>query len=247
MVQLEPRPQTPDTARGPSATAGRILAAAQALAFKRGFRGVTIAEIAEKASVGKGTLYLYWSTKEELFLSLLLRSFHSVVDELIDQLQGAPDLVRPTRLVPWLLGATARGPLILALQTRDIDVLGALARDVRTSQQLRKYGATALADALWPVWRRHGLVRGDVDAARQAYGLHMLTVGFVETSARTGVMQGPEHEWAKAVLVESLATLLGERPMSARAMLVAAQEGLSALNEFRASFPPAMTIPEPSQ
>jgi hypothetical protein len=38
-----------------SGTAARILAAARDLVLKRGVKGLTVAEIAEKAHVGKGT------------------------------------------------------------------------------------------------------------------------------------------------------------------------------------------------
>ena len=49
-----------------SGTAARILAAARELVLKRGVKGLTVAEIAARAHVGKGTAYLYWPTKEDL-------------------------------------------------------------------------------------------------------------------------------------------------------------------------------------
>jgi AcrR family transcriptional regulator len=44
-----------------------ILAAAMRVMAKRGYRDVTIAEIAQAAGIGKGTVYEYFSGKEELF------------------------------------------------------------------------------------------------------------------------------------------------------------------------------------
>ena len=55
--------------------AERILAVTRDLLLKRGVRGMTVAELAERAHVGKGTVYLYWDTKEELFFSVLARDF----------------------------------------------------------------------------------------------------------------------------------------------------------------------------
>src|SRR5689334_12910354 len=49
-----------------SPTAARIVDAAQDLLQRRGSKAVTIAAVAQKAHVGTGTVYLYWSSKSEL-------------------------------------------------------------------------------------------------------------------------------------------------------------------------------------
>src|ERR687891_2443007 len=86
-----------------SGTSARILAAARELVLKRGVKGLTIAEIAEKAHVGKGTAYLYWKTKDDLLLGLFTRDFLAAVDGEIDALTADPDLARPHRLCPRLV------------------------------------------------------------------------------------------------------------------------------------------------
>lgn len=50
-----------------------LLAAAQAVFFTRGLQAATMDEIAAKAEVSKGTLYLYYRSKEDLYLAVLLR------------------------------------------------------------------------------------------------------------------------------------------------------------------------------
>jgi AcrR family transcriptional regulator len=50
-----------------------LLTSASALFERHGFAGVTMAEIAREAGLAKGTVYLYFKTKEELFLALLDR------------------------------------------------------------------------------------------------------------------------------------------------------------------------------
>ena len=64
-----------------SGTAARILAAARELVLKRGVKGLTIAEIAERAHVGKGTAYLYWKTKEDLLLAVITTN-HEKTEEM---------------------------------------------------------------------------------------------------------------------------------------------------------------------
>ncbi len=51
-----------------------ILGAAEAVFFEKGLRAATLDEIAERAEVGKGTIYLYFSSKEDLYCSLMTRA-----------------------------------------------------------------------------------------------------------------------------------------------------------------------------
>src|SRR3972149_9538864 len=101
-------------ARSPEAKSARramILAAALPLLEDAELEAVVMDEVARKAGVAKGTLYLYFRTKEELFLGLLERAFEAWFDELDAQLgvgQGwiqasaLADLVTTT-LTPRLL------------------------------------------------------------------------------------------------------------------------------------------------
>lgn len=51
----------------------RILDAAYALFVASDYRDISMASIVKKAGIAKGTLFIYFSTKEELFLSLTQR------------------------------------------------------------------------------------------------------------------------------------------------------------------------------
>ncbi len=50
-----------------------ILSAAQALFFSKGLQTATMDEIAARAEVSKGTLYLYYRSKEDLYLAVHMR------------------------------------------------------------------------------------------------------------------------------------------------------------------------------
>jgi TetR/AcrR family transcriptional regulator len=52
-----------------------IIEAARHLFFEKGYRA-TMDEIAEKAELGKGTLYLYFKSKDELYVSVIIEGFH---------------------------------------------------------------------------------------------------------------------------------------------------------------------------
>lgn len=71
-----------------------ILAAARDVFAEKGLVGATVDEIAEKAEVSKGAIYLYFSSKEELYLSVMSEG----MDILIGRLVSARDISLPADL-----------------------------------------------------------------------------------------------------------------------------------------------------
>jgi AcrR family transcriptional regulator len=69
-----------------------ILAVAARSLGRRQFARVTMAEIAEQCGLAKGTLYLYFNTKEELFLAALERELAQWFDAVGARLIGSRDL-----------------------------------------------------------------------------------------------------------------------------------------------------------
>lgn len=59
-----------------------ILTAAARLFASQPFHKVLLSDVAEAASVGKGTLYTYFKNKEDLFFSLLYSGFSRLVERL---------------------------------------------------------------------------------------------------------------------------------------------------------------------
>ena len=59
-----------------------ILRAAREVFFQRGFHTVTVDDIAAAAEVGKGTVYLYFDTKETILAHLLLEGLDRLVADL---------------------------------------------------------------------------------------------------------------------------------------------------------------------
>jgi AcrR family transcriptional regulator len=53
------------------------------------YQAVTIAEVAERAGLAKGTVYLYFKTKEELFLAIQRQQFEAWFSELDGRLRAA--------------------------------------------------------------------------------------------------------------------------------------------------------------
>lgn len=73
-----------------------ILKSARALFFKKGFNKVTVDEIAKISELGKGSIYLYFNSKEEIYAQILLNdidTFYQRVLVLFDKPSSASDLL----------------------------------------------------------------------------------------------------------------------------------------------------------
>jgi AcrR family transcriptional regulator len=209
--------------------AARILAAAEELLPRRGFNGVTMTEVAQKAHVGKGTAYLYWPTKEALFLELLARSFQSILRELAETIPLQPDLALPGRLCPWIVEAALSQPLVRALHTSDGDLLGVLTDDPRSEEILRRQGMPAVIRDLLPLWRRHGLACTDQSEEQQAFSLHAFTLGLLEITARGIPVDDLGPAGHRAAAREAIDTLLGSSKLSPGALATVAEETTAVL------------------
>ncbi|HOK07318.1 MAG TPA: TetR/AcrR family transcriptional regulator [Syntrophales bacterium] len=77
---------------------GAILKAARKLFLERGFRAVTVDDIAKKAEISKGAVYLHFKSKEEMYAQILLNDvakFHqAVTDQLANGRSAADNLLR---------------------------------------------------------------------------------------------------------------------------------------------------------
>ena len=76
----------------------RILDAALEVFSEKGFHQATVAEVAEKAHVGKGTVYLYFEGKEALLVSIFDTLVDRVLQALDQILDGNDD---PREAVQW--------------------------------------------------------------------------------------------------------------------------------------------------
>lgn len=76
----------------------RILSAAREVFFEQGFHRATVDDVAEQAEVGKGTVYLYFDTKETILAHLLLEGLQLLVDELEAAFAPSDHLSAPDRV-----------------------------------------------------------------------------------------------------------------------------------------------------
>lgn len=73
-----------------------ILKAARRLFFENGFRPVTVESIAKKAELSKGSIYLYFKSKEEIYAEILLSDidkFHEYFTDLLQNSTSASEAI----------------------------------------------------------------------------------------------------------------------------------------------------------
>jgi len=66
----------------------KILEAAEKIFAKKGFYPTTIEEVAKKARLAKGTIYLYFNSKEDLFFLVIERKLDILLSKVEEELKG---------------------------------------------------------------------------------------------------------------------------------------------------------------
>lgn len=156
--------------------AERILDAAAELVLRWGYKRVTIEEIAKRANIGKGTIYLHWKTREALFIAALARESAKLFNGLIAGIRKDPEEILMSRLVRRQLLLLKDHPLLQALFTRDTEVLGDLVGEL-SSQPLRGQ-KFAFSHEYLELLRFHGLLRNDLTKDAQFYAFNAAVFGF---------------------------------------------------------------------
>ncbi len=101
----------PSRQRRKEARPAELTAAALDLFVERGFTATKLDDIAARAGVSKGTLYLYFASKEELFKAVIQQGILPVLEqgeEMLAQHQGDAASLLEAMLMRWweLVGAT---------------------------------------------------------------------------------------------------------------------------------------------
>lgn len=158
--------------------ASRILDAAAELLLTFGYRKVTIDDVARRAGVGKGTVYLHWSSKLELFATVLVRDVAEIVIEQLATFRADPGEIRLHRTMRALFLMVMRRPLARAFYTGDTELLGALSTDTKIGMQVTVDKAV-MGPRYLAVLHQHGLLADDPTTdPGLLYRLSTATTGF---------------------------------------------------------------------
>jgi AcrR family transcriptional regulator len=160
--------------------ATRILDVAGALLLRHGYRRVTIDDVAAGAGIGKGTVYLHWKTREELFTAVFEREVLQAIADLLQALRQDPQVSLPHQLARAYFLAIMHRPLLRGFVLGDADLLGKLATPRGRTRDDRH---RLLSRSYFELLSGHGLLRDDLDVDAIAYAFQATFEGFLHAEA----------------------------------------------------------------
>ncbi|GCF11451.1 TetR/AcrR family transcriptional regulator [Dictyobacter arantiisoli] len=169
-------PQSPEQSKQQE-RGNRILDVASDLLQRWGYKKTTIDDIARQAGVAKGTIYLHWKTKEDLFLALLVREKIAEGQEVEKALANEPEGATLHNLYKYSVLSALRNPLIHAIMLRNTDMLGDL---INTPQMQDNFEPQMAAFNTYIAYLRdQGLIRTDIPLRIQFYMMEAIATGFL--------------------------------------------------------------------
>lgn len=88
-----------------------IIDAAEKLFFSRGFDSVSMEEIAKEVELGKGTLYLYFKSKDSLFFAIISRKWAEFGEAMIEKMSyGKTGCEKIQIMIQWFIEYSHENP-----------------------------------------------------------------------------------------------------------------------------------------
>src|SRR5438105_15320406 len=179
----------------------RLLDAATTLLVRWGYRKTTIDDVAREAGVGKGTIYLHWKDKNDLFRAAIWREQQRYSEEIQRRIAADPEGGLLHRVTTHGMLASLSNPLMAAIIRGQSDIFNGFlgAYDPDFLHQL-----IGDADAYFDQLQQAGLIRADLPASTITYLLTALKVGMFNS---TDII-GQEHMPSMEQLTEALSDLI---------------------------------------
>ncbi|MFI6603608.1 TetR/AcrR family transcriptional regulator [Nonomuraea sp. NPDC050536] len=156
--------------------ATRILDMAADLLLRHGYRRVTMDDVADGVGIGKGTVYLHWKTREQLFGAVFAREVLYAMDELRQALRQDPQVCLLHNFARAYFLAITNRPLLRGLLLDDAHLVGKLTSSPDTARDERH--ATMARDYL-DLLAKHGLLRDDLPVDQIGYAYQATFEGFL--------------------------------------------------------------------
>lgn len=217
-----PRPRIPGRRE-------RLLVAARELALENGWPTTTVSDIAARAGVGKGAVYLEFPDKSAILAAVLNRSMRALTADVHHRVLEAADVIDLPAVYRFGVEALLADPLMRALHLGDTTVLGDHVRSVTDDRYQQRFD--------WLVeyiarLENAGVIDPEVAIEPLVRMLSVFTIGLLHTPgtlATTGDDQLRETVGLFANLVgRGLATDLPTDPDTARQAQLTLLENLDA-------------------
>ena len=156
----------------------RILDAATTLPVRWGYRKTTIDDVAREAGVGKGTIYLHWKDKNDLFRAAIWRERQRYSEELQRRIAADPEGGLLHRITVHGMLTALSNPLMAAIIRGKSDIFNGFIGGYDPGFLNQLVGD---ADAYFVQLQHAGLIRADIPASIITYLLTALKVGVINS------------------------------------------------------------------
>ncbi len=160
--------------------ADRILDTAMELILRWGYKKTTIDDIAKQAGVAKGTIYLHWKTRDDLFRALIIREKVREGQRMQREMAADPEGFTLHGMCKYSLLSALRNPLMKALLQQDTAVIGAI-----VDKSYAEVDARPAIEAFhqFVIQQRDlGLIRTDLSLTEQIQVITAVLHGFLRNS-----------------------------------------------------------------
>src|SRR2546427_4679462 len=179
----------------------RILDVATTLLVRWGYRKTTIDDVAREAGVGKGTIYLHWKDKNELFRAAIWREQQRYSEEVQRRIAADPEGGLLHRVTTHGMLASLSNPLMAAIIRGKSDIFNGFLGAYEPGFLNELVGD---ADAYFDQLQQAGLIRADIPASIITYLLTALKVGMINSPD----IISQEHMPSMEQLTEALSDLI---------------------------------------
>lgn len=170
----------------------RILDTAAELIIHYGYDKTTVSDIANAAGVSKGTIYLHFASKDELFEALLFREMWKYGEDWLAAVEADPQGGSLGGVYKNVLYALNHSPFMAAIFKQDPRILGNYLH--KPDNIFRSMQATSMRAEFVQAMQKVGAVRPDIDPAVVAHIIEMLALGLVTIAGFKEPAQRPPFE-----------------------------------------------------
>lgn len=213
--------------------ATRILDAASELIQRWGYKKTAIDDIAKLAGVAKGTIYLHWKTREDLFATLMLREGIEAAREMREQVNRDPEGAYLSNLSKHVMYVIMTRPLMRAIYLGDTSVLGEFLHSGREDITLISRQKMLTNREMIVFYRERGLLRAERSVEEQLKIYIAICLGFMSLNQYLPVEQHSTPEESVALLAVTVHGALESAEPVAPATL---QEARAMLDQVFAQF-----------
>ena len=155
----------------------QILTAAAAVIVRLGYDKTTMSDIADEAGVSRGTVYLYFKGKDELFEALLYREWLQYAQTWLEYVEADPQGGTLGGFYRAVFRAINSYPLIASMMRRDRHVIGTYLR--KPDNLFAWMESSSITAGFIQALQAAGAIRQDLDPVATAHILDMLSYGFL--------------------------------------------------------------------